>query len=374
MVPIQYIYRNLGRRKLRTTMTVLGIALVVAIYVAMSSVADAMVKSFRSTGTPEEIVVTRAGSMAVDTSTIERSSLTYLQTLEGVAHQDGKPLVSPELWLGCVVRAGNREAEMSVRGITEVAPLVYRQVRIVEGNWPSTARGAVLGLSTAGKLGLGIGSDLEFEGASWTVEGLLSAGGRVYDQEIWVDLDDLAAASNRKTYTSYTLRTKTAETVAALTDTINEGRQYPLASQPAARFYAQTGAMSIVMAQIGTFIALVISIGAVFGGMNTMYSAVANRRREIGILRALGFGGGAVLTAFLLESIAIALLGGLVGLLFGFGLSLIPVDLPFLSQSPGSIGLDQIWQAFVLVLTIGILGGGLPTIRAARLRVIAALR
>jgi putative ABC transport system permease protein len=130
----------------------------------------------------------------------------------------------------------------------------------------------------------------------------------------------------------------------------------------------------MVMARTGTFIALVISIGAIFGGMNTMYSAVANRRREIGILRALGFGGPSVLAAFLLESITIALLGGLVGLLLGFGLSMIPVDLPFLSQSPGGIGTDQIWQATALVLSIGILGGGLPAIRASRLRVIAALR
>lgn len=374
MVPLRYVTRSLARRKLRTAMTVLGVALVVSIYAAMSAVAETMIRSFRRTGAEDEVVVVQAGAITVDFSNVARESLGYVQTLDGVATEGDRPLVSPELCLGSVARVADAERDLSVRGVTEAGTSVYSQVRLASGRWPGPGHEATLGVAAAAKLGLGLGDTLELEGERWTVVGLLEAGGRVHDQEVWVDLDDLAAAANRTTYSSYTVRARGPAEAEALVEAVSDGRRYPLRAQAAAAFYARTGGMSIWMATLGQLISLIIAIGAAFGGMNTMYSAVAGRRREIGVLRSLGYGRSAVLLAFLLESLAICAVGGLLGLLGGFALSLVPVDVPFLPASRVALGPPQVLWSLVLALGIGLLGGGLPALQAARLRIVDALR
>jgi putative ABC transport system permease protein len=219
-----------------------------------------------------------------------------------------------------------------------------------------------------------LGESVEFEGQAWTIVGLLDGGGRVYDQEIWVDLDELAAAANRLTFSSYTLLVRDSSAVPALVEELNEGRRYPLTAQAAAEFYARTGGMEIFMAFLGTFISIVIALGAGFAGMNTMYAAVAGRRREIGVLRALGFGRGAILTSFLLESIMLCLAGGVIGLALGWALSFVPIDLPLLPSSHVGLGVPQALQSLVLAATVGLIGGGLPALQAAKLTVVDALR
>lgn len=374
MVPWPYILRNLGRRRLRTVMTIGGVALVVAIYAAMSSVAEEMVSSFRSTGGPDEVVITQAGALNVDVSNIERAALTYVQTLDGVAHLEDRPLVSPELWLGCQAVSRGAEVELNVRGVGEDARPVYTQVRLERGEWPAPGYRAAVGSALAARLGLDLGATLRFEEAEWTVDGILASDGRVYDQEIWVNLDDLAAAANRTTYTSLTIRVQDTVAGSALLEAVNENRRFPLVAQFAADYYARTGAMSMVMASTGTFIALVIALGAIFGGMNTMYAAVAHRRREIGVLRALGYGPKAVMSAFLAESLVMSVSGGLIGLLLGLALSLLPIEMPLLAQSVGGLSAGIAVRSLGLVLVIGLVGGGLPALQASRLRVVEALR
>lgn len=374
MVPLRYILRSLGRRWLRTVMTVAGVALVVAIYAVMSAVAHTMVRSFRSTGAPAEVVVVQAGALSVDFSHIGRGSLSYVQTLDGVASLDDRPLVSPEISLGSVARVDGEERDLSIRGVTPVAAEVYTQVRLTAGRWPRGDNQVAIGRVASIKLGLEPGDALEFEGARWTVAGVIDGGGRVYDQEVWTALDDLAAASHRTTYTSYVIRATDAEAAAALVDQINDNRRFPLRAQLAREFYARTGGMSIWMATLGQFIAVIIALGAAFGGMNTMYAAVANRRREIGVLRSLGYGRDAVLLAFLLESVALCALGGALGLLLGAALSLVPIDVPFLPASRVGLEAPQVLWSLVLALLIGVVGGGLPALQAARLPLVEALR
>ena len=375
MIPLRYILRSLGRRKLRTSMTVLGIALVVAVYSAMSSVVETMVQRFKSTGSPDEIVIVQGGAMTIDFSRIDRGSLTYVQTLDGLACDGDRPLVSPELCLGGIVRVRGSDTDISVRGVTDIAPAVYGQVRLTDkGKWPGSGHAASVGRALASRLSLQPGDSIELEGEKWTVVGLIDSGGRVYDHEIWVDLDELAAATSRKTYSSYTVRASDAGAVSALVEAVNEGRRFPLSAQLAADFYARTGAMAMFMAYIGTFISLVIAVGAVFGGMNTMYSAVAGRRHEIGVLRALGFRRTAVLTSFLGESLAISLVGGVVGLVFGLGLSMVSVDLPMLPTGRVSLGLTQVVWSLTLAFAIGLAGGLLPALQASRLVVVDAIR
>lgn len=374
MVPLKYIVKSLGRRKLRTAMTIVGIALVVAIYAAMSAVATTMVRSFRSTGSPDEVVVIQAGALSLDFSHVDRGSLGYVQTLDDVALHGDRPLVSPELRLGSVAQVNGEERDLSIRGITETARLVYRQVRLFEGQWPHPGQQVAIGRTASVKLGLGLGDSLSFEGERWIVVGILDGGGRVYDQEVWTDLDDLAATANRRTYSSYVIRAGNVGAAEALVETINDNRRFPLQAQLAPAFYARTGGMSIWMATLGQFIAIIIALGAAFGGMNTMYSAVASRRREIGVLRSLGFSRGAILLAFMLESLALCAAGGALGLVLGLGLSFVPIDVPFLPASRVVLELPQILWSLVLALLIGLFGGGLPSLQAARMNLVDALR
>jgi putative ABC transport system permease protein len=374
MVPLRYTVRSVGQRKARTGMTVLGVTFAVAIYSVMSAVGSTMVRSFRTTGAPDELVLAQTGALTTEFSNVPRGSLAYVQTLDGVATRDGRPLVSPELWLQSVLQGDGRGRDVSVRGVTATAPLVYRQVRLMAGHWPGAGRQAAMGRAAADRLGLALGDTLRFEGVTWTVAGLLDAGGRVYDQEVWVDLDELAAAANRLSYSSYTVVAHDTAAIPGVIEAVNEGRRYPMAAQRAGAFYARTGGMQVFMAYLGTFISIIVAIGAGFAGMNTMYAAVAGRRREIGVLRALGYGRSAILSSFLLESLLLCLVGGLLGLALGWVLSMVRVDLPLLPSSHVALGAQQVWRSVALALGVGVLGGGLPALQASRLAVVDALR
>ena len=366
MLPITYIVRNLLRRRLRTGLTVVGIALVVAVYFLMSAVADTLVKSFTSTGGPDEVVISQAGAMTVDYSHVDRSSRTWVETLDGVAWQDDRPLVAPELAFGSIVEIAGRPHKVSVRGVTDAAPAVLRQADLAAGAWPATGHRATIGSTLAGKLGLALGDRMRIEGAAWTVAGILDSGGRVHDQEIWVELDELAAAANRTTYSSYTVRADDPAAAAELIEVINENRRFPLAAQQASAFYRRTRGMSAFMAALGKFIAMIVAIGAVFGGMNTLYASVAARRREIAVLRALGYRRGSILGAFLGESMLLCLAAGVLGITLGAIIATLPIQLPFSAGGAVDLGLRQVVSALLLSAAIGLLGGGLPALQAAR--------
>jgi len=368
------VVRNLARRRLRTALTIVGIAMVVAVYFVMASVAETMVQSFRSTGAPDELVVVQAGAMTVDFSNIDRASLTFLQTRNNIGDAEGQPLVSPELDLGSYALIGGRTQKISVRGVKSEAAHVYQQVRLIEGSWPAPGYRGTIGSTLAAKHGIGIGDTLSFEGQDWQVAGILDSDGRVYDQEIWVDLDDLAATSNRTTYSSYTIRASDLSTAESLAEEINNNRSFPLSAVGASTFYQRTGGMATFMASIGEFIALIVAIGAVFGGMNTMYAAVAGRRREIAVLRAIGFKRRAILGSILTESVMLSLVAGVLGLLVGSVVAMLPVELPYTGGGAVDLGTSQALSALILAVLIGLIGGGLPAIQAARTTVVEQLR
>ncbi|MGB5815098.1 MAG: ABC transporter permease, partial [Thermoanaerobaculia bacterium] len=193
-------------------------------------------------------------------------------------------------------------------------------------------------------------------------------------QEVWVDLEELAAAANRKTYSSYTIRAENAGVVPDIIETISENRRFPLSAQDAPSFYRRTAGMASFMASLGKMIAMIVAIGAVFGGMNTMYAAVAARRREIAVLRALGYRKVSILGAFLVESLLISLAAGVLGVLLGMVIALSPIELPYSASGMVSLGSSQAISALLLAAIIGLVGGGLPAIQAARTAVVQELR
>ena len=174
MVPFSYIARSLATRKTRTFLTVLGVALAVAIYAVMGSVSDTMAKSFRTTGEPEEIVLSQAGSVNVDFSAVERQSLSFVQTLEGVASSGGQALVSPEIYLGSVVEVRGKKYDAYVRGVTAIAPAVTRNLKLASGAWAGRGFQAAVGGALASRLGLSVGDRIAMEKESWTIVGVIA--------------------------------------------------------------------------------------------------------------------------------------------------------------------------------------------------------
>ena len=373
MIPFKYILGGLQRRKLRTVMTVIGIAMVIAIYAVMNAISAVMVSGFQATGAPDEVVVQQAGAMMAEFSNIDREAIAYVRTLPGVLSRDNQPLVSPELQLTTVLQRDGAERDVNLRGVSDLAADVYTQVNVKQGQWPATGYQAAVGIALANKLKLDIGSELVIENASWTVVGILDSSGRIYDQEIWVHLDDLTAQTNRTKYSSFLIKTSSPEATAVLVEEVNSARRYTLSAMRADTFFTLQGNMAGGIADIGSFLAIIIVVGAVFGGMNTMYSTVAGRRQEIGMLRAIGFRPRVILGAVVLESVMLALIAGVIGLVLGAFIALVPMNVPYVAAAHISLGWSEITGALVMSILIGLFGGLLPAIQAARLRIVDAL-
>lgn len=372
-VPVSYNLRSLLERRGRTSLTLIGIAAVVSVYIVMSAVSGHMQSLFRTTGQPDEILAMQAGSVNPEFSTVSRSSSGWLKTQDGVAQSPAGPLVSPELTLASRLDR-TPPADVMLRGVDPVALSFYREIKADPGEAPAPGKRVIVGRKLARAQHISKGDALRFEGADWVVAGIFDGGGTVYEQEIWTDLDDLAAATRRPGPTHFTIRAASPDAAKKLVDLVNNQHSEPLQALTSAAAYARIGGMSIWMSALGKFIAATIALGAVFGGMNTMFSAVANRRREIGILRTVGYRPAAILASFLFESLIIGLLGGLLGAGLSFVVARLPLKIPFLIENQVGIGAGAIGSGMALALGVAVVGGFLPALQAARMQIVQALR
>ena len=374
MFLLRYVIRNIVRRRRQAFVTVFGVAVAIGLYVAIGSVGAAMVHGFNTTGEPQDVVLVQAGSISTDFSRIQRASLSYLQTCDGVALVDGRPAVSPELYVHSAVELAGASRSVAVRGVGDMAQAIYTQVR-VDGAWPSSgAITAAVGQAFAERYGLAVGDSLPIEGGTFTVSGILRTGGRVYDQEVWVSLDDLAAHTQRADYSCFTVRTISPEAAGVLAAEVNGARRFPLQASPAPAHYAKAGGMAMVLAALGRFISFVIVLGAMFGGMNALFATVANRVREIGVLRALGYQRTAVLALVLVESLVLSLVGGIIGVGLGACVGFVPVDVPYMVANHVQLAYPMVAHALSLAVFVGLVGGGFPAWHAAHIRVVEALQ
>ena len=373
-VPVSYNLRSLTERRGRTFLTLFGIAAVVSVFIVMSSVSGQMSSLFRTTGQADEVVVMQAGSVNPEFSAVSRSSAGWLKTQDGVAQAGAAgPAVSPELSLASRLEK-TPPADVMLRGVDPVALSFYREIKVDSGAAPAPGKRVLVGKQLARAQRIAKGDTLSFEGGAWVVAGIFDGGGTVYEQEIWTDLDDLAAATRRPGPTHFTVRATSPEAAKALVARVNDQHAEPLQALTSAAAYARIGGMSLWMSALGQFIAVTIALGAVFGGMNTMFSAVAHRRREIGILRTVGYRPFAILASFLFESLLLGLAGGLLGAALSFGVARLPLKIPFLIENQVGIGLGNIGSGMVLALAVAVLGGFLPALQAARMQVVQALR
>jgi len=375
------------RQRLGSSMVaVVGIAGVVAVFIAVLSMAEGFRETLQTTGSPDAAVVMRAGADSEMVSLLTRDDVRIIADAAGVRRGPDGPLASGELFVivDLLKRSTGMVVNVPLRGVGPAAFAVRPKVAIVEGrafeagrNEVIVGRGALAQFS-----GTEVGRTLKLGRNEWAVVGVFDSGGTLSDSELWCDAGVLQPAYQRgTTFQTVFAKLESAEAFAAFKDALTSDPRVNLRIQRETDYYAEQSAFITQLATtIGAGIALLMGIGAVFGAVNTMYTAVAARTREIATLRALGFGGGPVVVSVLAESLVLGLLGGLLGgaiayLAFhGFQTSTMnwqtfsQVAFAF-SVTPGLVA-----SGIAYALAMGLVGGLLPAVRAARLPVVSALR
>jgi putative ABC transport system permease protein len=375
LVPFSYNVRSLWMRKTRTALTIAGIGAVVAIYIVMTAVSAQMTRMFKITPKADEVIILQAGAITPEFSQLSRAEVTWVASQTQVASEQGRPVISPELSLAShLTLPDGRGQDGMLRGIEPASLPFYREYALEEGTSLASGNGVLVGVQLARALRLKVGDTLGFERQQWPVKGLFSMKGGPSEQEVWTDLDTLCAAANRTDVTSFMVRTKSDAEALSLVAFVSNQRGEPVQALTSEMAYARVGGMSLWMSALGRFIAIIIALGAIFGGMNTMYAAVAQRHRELGVLRAIGFRAGAILLSMLSESVLVGLLGGAVGAVLAFVVARLPLNMPFLLEGGVPIHAGDVVAGLVLALLVGALGGFLPALQAGSVKGVDALR
>ena len=380
-----YIARNLWVRRVTTLLTAGGMALVVYVFATVLMMSEGIRSTLVATGQPDNVMVLRQGAGAEINSAIERGQAAVLSTLPGIATDAlGRPLLSaePVVLINLPKRSNGKPSNVTVRGTSETGLQLRPGVRIVEGRMfrPGTSE-IVVGRSTAdGFAGVDVGASLRFAGRDWLIVGRYDSGRSGFDSEIWGDAEQMAQAFRRLAFSVVVFRLADSSLFDSVKDRIDADPRLKLEAKPEIRFYAeQSEALATFINILGLSLAVIFSIGAVVGAMITMFAAVAQRTGEIGTLRALGFRRGAVLAAFLLESLLLSAIGGVLGLAAASGMQAVDVsttnfqtfaELAFRFVLTPTIA----WQALAFALAMGVVGGFIPAWRAARLQIVDCLR
>jgi putative ABC transport system permease protein len=380
-----YNLRSMTVRKGTAAMTAMGIAMVVAVFVMTLAIAQGFRSTLVASGSPQNAIVLRKGSTAETMSAVLRSDVPLLESLPQVARSaDNRALASPELVVAIALPrvTDNQPANVPVRGVGRKAFDVRDTLKIVEGRpFAQGMREINVGRLAVGRFkGLTLGSDVKFGSAAWKVVGIFTADDASFESEIWGDVDLMMPAFQRGGYQSVTVKLTDPSAFESFKTTVEADPRMYLQPQREQEYYAeQSKVMTTVIRVFGTFVTLILSIGAMFGAMNTMYAAVAYRTREIGTLRALGFSQMRIVTAFLAESVALALIGGVIGCILALpvhGLSTGTTNMASFSEVAFKFRITPALLAGGLLFAglMGAAGGLLPAIRAARIPVARALR
>jgi putative ABC transport system permease protein len=383
-IPLKYNLRNLVVRRVSTLMTVGTIALVVAVFVALFALANGLNSSLIATGSPENVLIIRQGSQTEMQSGLSKEAFQIIQTLPGIArNEDGKPKASAEI--AVVVNLPRREngqsSNVTLRGLSEMGLALHPQIKLVDGRmFRPDAGEAIVSRKIADRFsGVGPGQTIQLGRRALTIVGVFDASGSSFDSEMWASVNDVADAFDRSGYSSALVRAESVATRDQLVGRIEAEQRLKLEAKPEVKYYEEQTTASGPIRGLGIFVAIIMGIGACFGGMNTMYAAVAYRTREIGTLRALGFSKLSIMTSFVIESMLLALIGGIVGCLLALpvnGIATGTMNFRTFSELAFSFRItpELVVYALIFSLVLGFIGGLLPSRFAARMPITKALR
>ena len=383
-LPLSYNLKNLAVRKTTTVMTALGIGLTVAVLLGILALVGGLEKALQATGHPLHLLVLRKNSLSELVSQVSREAVSNIRNKPGIQQLDGEPMVSPEIVTVINLPRHNSPegANVNIRGLPPMGIRMRPDLKLIEGRWFQPGqREVVVGKSIARRyVNAGLGDRLRFGRGDWSVVGVLDAGSTAFDSEIWVGLNQLATDSNRmEVLSSVLVRAADPVSLQALQNALADDQRLYLEGKREVDYYQEQTASAEPVKFLGIFVAVIMAVGSCFAAMNTMYAAVARRSREIGTLRVLGFSGGSILLAFVIESLLLSLLGGLIGVLLvlplhglesGIGNNLTFSETGFdFRLSPAIVALGV---GFASIM--GLLGGLLPARGAARESILSALR
>ena len=317
-IPIIYNIRSLLRRPVSSAMTMLGVALVVGVFIAMLALANGFKMALIRTGSPDNVLVLRKGADSELSSGISRDNAAIISALPQVARDaGGRPLASPEVFVPMNLdAAGGGDRLVVARGVNVEAFQVRHNVRIVEGRAFTPGRDEViLGTAIAPLLAHGgVGDTIHFAGRGWLVAGHFASGGSAFESEIWGENEQLMPALRGQVFQVVVVRLADPAKFDETRRALENDPRFQVDAHRESEFYAS---QSLILRQILNFLAVfitgIMAIGAVFGAVNTMYAAVASRTDEIAVLLTLGFRPRSVLASFLAEAAFLALAGGLLG-------------------------------------------------------------
>jgi len=385
-IPIEYILRNFKSRKLTTFITVSGVALVVFVFAAVLMMAYGIQSTLSATGSIDNVKIVRKAANGEISSLIGGETQNVIRSLPHIAvTEEGKQIISNEPVV--IINLNKPDGAMgnvTIRGISEVSEHLRQQVKIEEGRmFNFGVRELIVGVPISKRfVGAKLGDMVKFAGDEWQLVGTFSAEGSGFESEMFGDALQLLSAFNRgNTVSAVTLKLDDANNFDSFKKAFEADRrlqQFEVKTEQG-YFEEQSELMAMFIRVLGIFVTVIFSFGAIIGAMITMYSAVANRTVEVGTFRALGFRRRSILTAFLTESILISLLGGVLGILLASVLSFFSVstlnfgsfaELEFSFSTSPSI----IISSLIFALVMGIVGGFLPSVRAARMNIVNALR
>jgi putative ABC transport system permease protein len=378
--------RTVGQRLGASLAAAIGVAGVVAVFVTTLSIAEGFRRTLISSASPDTAIVLRSGSDSEMMSGLQREMTNIIAEKPGVARNAQGPVASAELYVVADIpkKSTGTDANVPLRGVQPAAFEVRKELKIVQGRRFEPGRSEVIVGKAASQefAGLDLGSKLHFGQSDWTVVGIFTAGGSVAESEIWCDVGVLQPAYKRGTsFQAVYAKLQSPQAFDDFKDNLTRDPRLDVKVIREADYYAgQTRTINSIITGLGYLIAALMAVGAVFGAINTMYSAVASRTREIATLRALGFRGGPVVISVLAESMVLALAGGLLGAAISYfafnGFQTATMNWSSFSQVAFSFAVTPrlLVQGLVYSLVMGLIGGLFPAIRAARMPVATALR
>jgi putative ABC transport system permease protein len=383
-IPVSYNLRNLVVRKTTTVITALGIALTVAVLLAVLALVNGLKTAFQSSGNPLQILVMRKGATAELSSGVTREVFQDLKSMAGIAREGDEPRASLEMVTVINLPSVDSPTGMNVtlRGILPVGVKMRDNLKLQDGRWfQAGQREIVVGKSIAKRYpGAHMGDKLRFGRGEWEVVGVMDGGQSAVNSEIFGDLNQISSDFNRADgLSSVLLRATDANTVPALINSLNDDRRLAVLAQTEKAYYESQTNSGALLQFLGVFIAIIMAVGSSFAAMNTMYAAVARRATEIGTLRVLGFSKSSIMLSFLMESLLLSGLGGLVGCLLVLPLNNITTGIgSFVTFSEIAfnfrVGPEIMLIGVTFALVMGAVGGLFPARMAARKEILVALR
>jgi len=384
-IPYLYSYRNLWARKLTTLLTAGGMGLVVFVFAAVLMLDAGLQKTLVDTGSYDNAVVTRRGAESEVQSIIDRQQAAYIEAQPEVAlGEGGRAMLSKEcvVLISLIKRGSETPANVIIRGTSANGLALRPQLKMIAGRmFRPGSNEIVAGRSVAERFNkAGLGEAIRFGGREWVVVGIFDAGKSGFDSEVWGDVDQLMQAFRRSVYSSVIFKLANSDAFDGFAERIRSDPRLTVDSKRETRYYAdQSEKLSAFIRYLGLVLSAIFSVGAMIGAMITMFAAVANRVSEIGALRALGFQRGAILIAFLVESLLLAIVGGVVGLIaasFMQFFSISTINFQSFAELAFSFTLTPgiIVRSLIFALVMGLIGGLLPAISAARMNIVDALR